>query len=71
MLKIIWYARKQGCFVVLPVVFLWHAGGWNSTPHRGNTSPVVQVCSAGLAVRFSSVVLNLCECSLSKASEMH
>lgn len=40
MLKIIRYSRKQGCFVVLPIIFLWDASAWNSMQHRGNITPV-------------------------------
>lgn len=40
MLKITWYARKQGWSVILPVIFLWRAPGWNSMQHRGNIMPM-------------------------------
>lgn len=39
MLKIIWYARKQGCFIMLPFIFVWHAGGWNSMQHGSSITP--------------------------------
>lgn len=39
MLKIIWYARKQGCFVMLPFIFVWHAGGWNNMQRSRSITP--------------------------------
>uniref|UniRef100_H0Z6C5 Twinfilin-1 n=1 Tax=Taeniopygia guttata TaxID=59729 RepID=H0Z6C5_TAEGU len=39
MLKIIWYARKQACFVMLPFIFVWYADGWDSVQHSSSITP--------------------------------
>lgn len=39
MLKIIWYARKLACFVMLPFIFVWYADDWNSVQHSNSITP--------------------------------
>lgn len=63
MLKIIWCARKQGCFVMLPFIFVWYADGWNSVQHSSSITPgfvlLSNFAAKGQLYIFFSVVLTL------------